>query len=45
LLGVDEYGARVETIEIQSRAVGERLPTTVVTPADVSGGKRGRARA
>jgi S-formylglutathione hydrolase FrmB len=31
--GVDRRGARVETLEIDSRAVGEALPTTVVVPA------------
>ncbi len=33
LLGVDRHGATVQTLTIDSRAVGERLPTTVVTPA------------
>jgi S-formylglutathione hydrolase FrmB len=32
LVGVDRQGARVETLEIDSRAVGERLNTTVVIP-------------
>ena len=33
LVGVDERGADVSTIDVQSRAVGEKLPTTVVVPA------------
>jgi S-formylglutathione hydrolase FrmB len=32
LIGADERGADVSTIDIQSRAVGEKLPTTVVVP-------------
>jgi S-formylglutathione hydrolase FrmB len=34
LLGVDRHGAQVATLEIDSKAVGKRLPTTVVIPAD-----------
>jgi poly(3-hydroxybutyrate) depolymerase len=37
-IGVDERGAEVETLEIDSRAVGRELPTTVVVPAGA--GKR-----
>jgi S-formylglutathione hydrolase FrmB len=33
LSGVDRHGARVETLAIDSAAVGEELPTTVVIPA------------
>jgi S-formylglutathione hydrolase FrmB len=36
LLGVDRHGAQVATLEIDSKAVGKRLPTTVVIPADRS---------
>jgi S-formylglutathione hydrolase FrmB len=34
VVGVDERGADVETLEIDSRAVGRTLPTTVVVPED-----------
>jgi S-formylglutathione hydrolase FrmB len=37
---VDERGARVSTLEIQSRAVGEKLATTVVVPSALSGAER-----
>jgi S-formylglutathione hydrolase FrmB len=38
--GVDDHGASVETLTIDSRALGERLPTTVVTPAAPAEGPR-----
>jgi S-formylglutathione hydrolase FrmB len=37
---VDRHGARVETLAIDSGAVGEELPTTVVVPAGVADGPR-----
>jgi S-formylglutathione hydrolase FrmB len=40
LLGVDRHGAQVATLEIDSKAVGERLPTTVVVPGDRPAGRR-----
>jgi len=40
LLGVDRHGAAVATLEIDSRAVGRRLPTTVVVPADRPAGRQ-----
>ena len=40
LLGVDRQGAQVAKLEIDSKAVGKRLPTTVVIPADRPSGRR-----
>jgi S-formylglutathione hydrolase FrmB len=40
VLAPDRRGARVEHLTIDSRAVGQSLPTTVVLPASDSGGKR-----
>jgi S-formylglutathione hydrolase FrmB len=40
LTGTDDHGAHVETLTIDSRAVGERLRTTVVTPAAAAEGPR-----
>jgi S-formylglutathione hydrolase FrmB len=40
LIGVDQHGAQVATLEIDSKAVGLRLPTTVVIPAERRPGKR-----
>jgi S-formylglutathione hydrolase FrmB len=40
LVGVDRHGAQVAKIEIDSKAVGQRLPTTVVVPADRPTGRR-----
>lgn len=40
LLGIDRRGAQVATLEIDSKAVGQRLPTTVVIPANRPAGRR-----
>jgi S-formylglutathione hydrolase FrmB len=40
LIGPDEQGAEVTTLEIDSRAVGRTLPTTVVVPEAVSDVRR-----
>jgi S-formylglutathione hydrolase FrmB len=40
VVGVDEHGAKVETITIDSRAVGKQLPTAVVIPAARPEGRR-----
>jgi poly(3-hydroxybutyrate) depolymerase len=37
---VDRHGAQVAKLEIDSKAVGQRLPVTVVVPADRPDGKR-----
>jgi S-formylglutathione hydrolase FrmB len=39
-VGVDRHGATVQTLTIDSRAVGKRLPTTVVIPAAHPEGRR-----
>jgi S-formylglutathione hydrolase FrmB len=38
--GVDRQGARVEMLAIDSEAVGEELPMTVVVPAEGTAGRR-----
>jgi S-formylglutathione hydrolase FrmB len=40
LLGVDRHGAQVAKLEIDSKAVGKRLETTVVIPAQRGAGRR-----
>ena len=40
LVSVDRHGAQVAKVEIDSKAVGQRLPTTVVVPANRPGGRR-----
>jgi S-formylglutathione hydrolase FrmB len=40
LVGVDRHGAQVAKLEVDSKAIGERLPTTVVVPANRPAGKR-----
>jgi S-formylglutathione hydrolase FrmB len=39
-VGVDRHGATVSTLTIESRAVGRKLPTTVVIPAAHPDGRR-----